>query len=272
MMTNIFRKKLPDGDSAAVSMSWDQFLLRRRFGPSDYGLYQGDTNPATFSLLSVFRPPCGKTTNDFIAIKFYRRKSINSNLDITDVYFDKNYIYVENATRLFYHETEWHRLEMLGSAPLGLTIRSIPSDAVVTMQGEAQGKTPLIIRTFTQPFAAIQVAKSGFCRRSVFTPLSPGSSRDITVVLPKKNDNTENRTRTLDKARNLCALAEYIDQIQDTLHKIRHSIDQDIGEWGIESALLTILHEHKSFKPSDEKKQYRSLKTWQTVNRLASNV
>ncbi len=90
-------------------------LLRRRFSPKEYILYQGKMhqNAGKKSVnLMRFRRPKNLPLTEALSLKFFDKKSNNPNQDIINIYFDKKHIYVQGFARIFYnHSNRWHILE-----------------------------------------------------------------------------------------------------------------------------------------------------------------
>jgi hypothetical protein len=139
-----------------------EFLLRRRFGPNEYALYVGRRSDDARELLSAFRPPAGMSALNLAELKLYIRESTNANMDIANVYFDTNCIYIENAVRVFFHRDQWESLFMLTNQPAYLSITSKPAGAQVYIDGTFRGVTPLYDQVFFTPAAVVLVKLTGY--------------------------------------------------------------------------------------------------------------
>ncbi len=146
----------------------DQLLLRRRFSPKEYGLYIGKKDISTFKTLSVFEPASGMTVDMFIQRKLYLQETENPNMDIANVYFDNDYIYVENVAKLYYFEKEWNVLTMAQQKGSQLTVTSHPESSFVFIDGVKRGITPVTIEKVSKPFFMLTLKKRGYYIQDFF--------------------------------------------------------------------------------------------------------
>lgn len=137
----------------------DGLLLRRRFSPGEYGLYIGKKDIATFENLSVFEPASGMTADMFIQRKLYLQETENPNMDIANVFFDNEHIFVENAAKLFFFEKEWQVLTLAKQMGNRLTVISYPESASVFIDGIKRGITPVTIKNLSTPFFMMSIKK-----------------------------------------------------------------------------------------------------------------
>jgi hypothetical protein len=162
----------------------EELLLRRRFGPSEYGLYRGKRTRGSFDNLSVFAPPPAMTVNTLLYRKIYMSQTDNPNMDVADVYFDAEYIYVENAVKIYYVDNGRQSLTMIGRSGGKLTVTSIPDSATVFIDGAERGKTPLVLDNLLSPYCIIKVLKTGCYQADAFTYCGAGTDVVRHLILP----------------------------------------------------------------------------------------
>ncbi len=162
-----------------------ELLLRRRFGPNDYGLFLGKQRKDAFPGLSAFMPPVGFSAQNFIYRKLYMQETENPNMDMTNVYFDNELIFVENAAKIYFWETGWKMIPLLKQSDLLLTITSFPDSATVIIDGVELGTTPLTLGDLRASFAIITVRKEGYYQNESFVSLDKGGKITRRFILPK---------------------------------------------------------------------------------------
>lgn len=168
-----------------------EIILRRRFGPDEYGLYLGKRNKKSFTILSAFSPPQGLTARNFMYRKLYMQQTDNPNMDMTNVYFDNDYIYVENAAKILYFEGGWKEISLLDHNGVTLSITSFPTGATVIIDGVERGETPLTIKNLPSPFAIVKIFKEGYYQSESFCNLSTTPLIEKKFILPKMIESTE---------------------------------------------------------------------------------
>jgi len=149
-------------------------LLRRRFSAREYGLYIGLMNPKAYSRLSAFKPSEKISISTFISRKIYSSQTDNPDLDIENVYFDGDLIYVENIASIFYHDSTWKEIRMLDVLPCRLNVTSDPPGAQVYINNEYQGITPLYLGAIYEPTAIIRLDLKGYFIAENFIDLQSG--------------------------------------------------------------------------------------------------
>lgn len=159
----------------------DHLVLRRRFSASQYGLYQGKKGSLADERLCAFQPPAA--VSFFFSKRLYRQKTDNPNLDIANVYFDNDFIYVENTAKIYYYDKGWQSLSMLQQQTHEVTITSEPNQATVLINGCEAGMTPLHLRELRDEFIMLTLHKEGFYRTDRFVRLSDRSSEALEVCL-----------------------------------------------------------------------------------------
>ncbi len=151
-----------------------QVLLRRRFSAKEYGLYLGLMDPNAYSRLSAFKPSEKISITTFISRKIYSSQTDNPDMDIENVYFDEDLIYVENIASIFYHDSVWKEIRMLDALPCRLNITSDPPGAQVYINNEYQGITPLYLGAIYEPSAIIRLDMKGYFIAENFVDLQSG--------------------------------------------------------------------------------------------------
>lgn len=197
-------------------------VLRRRFGPSEYGLYLGRKDASTFTSLYAFKPPPDMPTNMFINRKLYLQETDNPNMDIANVYFDNDYIYVENAAKILFFEQGWNVLEMRVQNFGFLTITSYPESASVFIDGIKRGKTPLCIEELFNPFSVATVKIPGYYIQDFFINMEGG--KDITkhfilskMPPPLKGTYINPDTYTSENVESVEALDNQIEKLKERI-------------------------------------------------------
>lgn len=168
-----------------------EIILRRRFGPDEYGLYLGKRDKKSFTSLSAFAPPRGLTTRNFMYRRLYMQETDNPNMDMTNVYFDNDYIYVENAAKIFYFEGGWKEIRLIDQSGTMLSVTSYPLKATVIIDGVERGETPLTIKTLPGSFVIVKVVKEGYYQRESFLNLSTTPYMEKNFLLQKMIESTE---------------------------------------------------------------------------------
>jgi hypothetical protein len=149
--------------AAVTHLAAGEFVLRRRFGPGQYGLYIGHKGNDSRELLSAFKPPPdGAEPLAFVNTKFYIRESDNPNQDIVNVYFDAVCIYVENAVRIYCRRGAWESIAMLTRQPATLSITSTPAGAAVYLNDRFAGVSPLYDLTVFSPSIVVRIKAAGY--------------------------------------------------------------------------------------------------------------
>lgn len=171
---------LSPADLQAVNRS--SFVMRRRYGPDSYCLYQG-VRTADAAVLCAFRLPEGLDLDDFLHVKLYNRELFNPAMDISTVYFGAGLLYVENAVRVYYFDNGWRTLSMLREQPATLLVESVPPNARIFRDGEELGTTPMHLGPLFRRSILLTVRLDGYASQEVFVSLLPGQSRLRTVAL-----------------------------------------------------------------------------------------
>lgn len=166
-----------------TALGTEELLLRRRFGPAEYGLYLGKRNRDSFDNLSAFAAPSGMTTNSLLHLKVYMSETDNPNMDLANVYFDEEYIYVENAVKIFFYENGWKSLAMVERFSGKLTVTSAPESATVFIDGVERGKTPLTLENLRSPYCIIKVFSGGYYQAEVFAYCAAGTEVVRHIIL-----------------------------------------------------------------------------------------
>ncbi len=166
-------------------------VLRRRFGPQEYALYLGKRHKDAHTSLSAFMPPRGYTVKDFVYKKLYVRETDNPNMDMTNVYFDNEMIYVENAAKIFYRDNGWHMIPLLERMHTTLYVTSVPESALVTVDGVEYGTTPVTLRNLRSSFVVVAVRKEGYYQAESFVNLEESDAVTKKFVLPAMISSTE---------------------------------------------------------------------------------
>ena len=163
-----------------------EFLLRRRFSASQHGLFTGKINESAYTKLSVFRQPAGITLQTATGFKFYSQEMNNPDLDLPNVYFDNEFVYVENAARLFYYDKSWKILNMLIDRPAFLSVNSEPQGAQVYIDNVLKGITPWQSGPLFSTTAVVQTRKDGYYIQEIFVNLQGGVAVSKNFILTKK--------------------------------------------------------------------------------------
>ncbi len=163
----------------------DEVLLRRRFSQYEYGLYFGKKDMGIFSDLSAFKPPEGTAVDMFVGKKLYLQETENPNLDIANVYFDNDNIYVENAARLYFFDKKWHVLSLAYGDAATMTVLSFPDSALVYLDNIQRGRTNLTIEGIQKPFGILTIKKKGYYLQDYFMRFEPRKHSMKKFVLAK---------------------------------------------------------------------------------------
>lgn len=152
------------------------FFIRRKIKHNVYALFDGVRQSST--KLSAFLLPDNKKPLHFIKTKFYSKNGDDPNNDISEIYFDQNFIYAENIVTLYYvdEKNNWQSIRMMESPLANLTVLSQPSNAQVFINGKYVGQTPYYLGKPTTSYAIICVKKQGYYLSEYFTSLSEGSA------------------------------------------------------------------------------------------------
>lgn len=189
---NAFIKPILGDSLASITMphdlQLDEILLRRRFGKETYGLYKGKKNNEAFKTLSAFPIRSGHSLESIIYKKLYMQKVDNLNMDMINVYFDNNMLYVENAAKVFVYDSIWHTIPMVRKSNGILTIHSFPDSAIVFVDGIKKGNTPIKITEMSQDVAVIEVRKDGYYKSEIILSLSMDSDITRKIILSKMVD------------------------------------------------------------------------------------
>lgn len=161
-----------------------KFFLRKKFG-NKYCLFDGIRQSG--SKLSVFKLPDGKKPLHFARVKFYRKEDDNLNNDIEEVYFDDNYIYVENIIRICYINENGilDYINMISNAYSPITVLSEPEGAQVFINNEYVGETPYYLSSSKEPYIVIRVRKKGYYVLEYFASLLSNEGITKKFVLMK---------------------------------------------------------------------------------------
>ena len=150
----------------AVNEPWPlkpgEIILRRRFEADVYTLYLGTRTKESYNILSAFKPPPPLRIDNFIHRKLFLRQTDNPNMDIPNVYFDNEYIYVENAAKIFFFEEGWKKITMMEPGNRSLTVLSHPEGAAVIVDGVHRGETPLSLSAMPSSTVIVKVRKAGY--------------------------------------------------------------------------------------------------------------
>lgn len=161
-----------------------KFFIRKRIN-GNYALFNGIRQ--SNSKLSLFILPKDKKPLDFIKIKFYKEVSNDLNNDIEEIYFDDNYIYVDNIIKIYYinNNGEWEFMDMVKNSLSQLTVLSEPNRAQVFINNRYVGETPYYLSDPLEPYAVITIKKNGFYSLEYFTSLFNNSAITKKFVLRK---------------------------------------------------------------------------------------
>ncbi|MDO5575618.1 MAG: PEGA domain-containing protein [Fibrobacter sp.] len=220
------------------SLQAGEVLLRRRFGANDYGLYRGVIAPEAYSRLSVFSPPHGKKTVDFINYKFYENEVINPEQDLSSIYFDNDYIYAENSAILYYYtgeqENTWNTLEMLPEKPWRLNIISEPLGTEVYIDDYLIGKTPLLTNALTEPLVRLKVSTDGYYSIEVMVQKEVGKILEKSFKLNKQVslvDLSKGEQFTIDSSQSASDVIKIIERLNLQLQKIKNDGKVQLAEF-----------------------------------------
>ena len=200
-----------------------EILLRRRFGPDEYGLYLGKRKKESYSSLSAFIPPQGLTTRNFIYRKLYMQETDNPNMDMTNVYFDNDYIYVENAAKIIYFEGDWKEISMIDQGSTALTITSYPLNATVIIDDVERGETPLTLKNVLTSFVIVKVIKDGYYQREAFLNLTSVNYLEKNFALQKMIQSTVGAY--VNPESYTSEDAESLDELDKQVEKLKKQID-----------------------------------------------
>jgi PEGA domain len=170
-----------------------EVLLRRRFSATEYGLFIGKMNEKVYNKLSAFRPSKSFDLAENVGRKYYSQEVNNPDLDIANLYFDNDLLYVENAARLFYNDGSWSNISAETRLPSRLTVTSTPSGAHVLIDGREKGVTPYNAGAIFSPSVVVQVKMDGYYIQENYVDIPSGQSVKKHWDLSKKitfNDGT----------------------------------------------------------------------------------
>ena len=225
-----------------------EIILRRRFGRDEYGLYLGKRNKESFTSLSTFASPQGLSARNFIYRKLYMQETDNPNMDMTNVYFDDDYIYVENAAKIYYFENDWKELSLLDQSGAALSITSYPQGAAVIIDGIERGETPLTIKNLISSFAIIKVLKEGYYQRESFLNLSNTPYLEKKFILKKMIESTEGAY--VNPESYAAEDEESLNELDRQIEKLKNKIETQREE--NEESLARFEREFPSFPPQGE--------------------
>jgi hypothetical protein len=167
-----------------LSLRNSKFFVRKNYN-NEYCLFDGIRQ--SNSKLSMFILPENTKPLNFIKIKFYKNINCNLNDDIQEVYFDDNYIYVDNLARIYYIDSigEWKYMDMIKNSLSQLTVISEPIGAQVFINDKYVGLTPYYLSSSIEPYAIISIRMNGFYISEYFTSLLGGNSITKKFILKK---------------------------------------------------------------------------------------
>ena len=170
----------------AVLLKDSEVLMRRRFSTTQYGLFTGKIDTRAYPKISVFRQPAGMGILSAITFKYYSKEVNNPDLDLPNVYFDNEFVYVENAARLFYFDSTWRKLDMIADRPSLLSINSEPQGADVYVDGILKGVTPWQSGPLFTSSVVVKARKDGYYIQESFVNLQGGDAASKNFSLSKK--------------------------------------------------------------------------------------
>ncbi len=159
-------------------------LVMRVKSESGYNLYKGDVNSSNYSRLKAFKIPEQYRYKNLCSVKFYLDVNQSEQDDIEFVYFDKEYLYVENIPMLACKFDEWVEFEPLDHLPHRLFLFTSPSGATIIKGDTILGKSPLSFkltkseegkplvvkcsnRDFYSQYYKIETSRDGVTRKSL---------------------------------------------------------------------------------------------------------
>ncbi len=199
-----------------------EIILRRRFESDVYALYLGKRTKDSYNTLSVFKPPQPFGIDNFIGRKLYLQQTDNPNMDIANVYFDNECIYVENAAKIFFFEDGWNKIPMTEPGTRALNVLSYPESATVIIDGIERGRTPLHLSAMASAYIIVKVRKEGYYCTESFVNLHSEQETTRNFVLQEMIPSTEGsycdpNAMTAENPEGLAELEEQIETLKKSL-------------------------------------------------------
>lgn len=223
-----------------------QVLLRRRFSADEYGLYLGIMNPKAYRELSAFKPADELSIKDFLNRKLY--EAANPVMDIDNVYFDGDLIYVQNMAKVYYFDGDWQVIDMLNELPCRLNITSEPVGASVYVNEEFKGTTPVYLGATYKPTAVVRVDLKGYFIAEEFIYLTPGVLVEKHFSLKKKPvfDDGSDIDISAYTAENTESVIEMKQRIETVRESVRKIVRDSTG------AVQKFINDYPPLKPKDQ--------------------
>jgi formylglycine-generating enzyme required for sulfatase activity len=209
---------------SAPALKSGEVLLRRRFSATEYGLFIGRMNEKAYSRLSAFRIQQSGALSSNIVLKFYGQQVTNPDLDMANVYFDNDLVYVENAAKLFYNDGVWQSLAMQTLLPSRLTITSEPPGAAIFIDGAEKGTTPYYGGAVFSPSAVVQIKKDGYYIQEDFVDLEGKGQVTKDFTLSKKLSFSNGAE--IDAQAYTAENTESVDELEQRMNEITIRIEE----------------------------------------------
>jgi formylglycine-generating enzyme required for sulfatase activity len=233
---------------SAPALKSGEVLLRRRFSATEYGLFIGRMNEKAYSRLSAFRIQQSGALSSNIVLKFYSQQVTNPDLDMANVYFDNDLVYVENAAKLFYNDGVWQSLAMQTLLPSRLTITSEPPGAAIFIDGAEKGITPYYGGAVFQPSAVVQIKKDGYYIQEDFVDLEGKGQVTKDFTLSKKLSFSNGAE--IDAQAYTAENTESIDEIEQRISDLERKAEMQKAE--NKSALEDFEKKYPALQPKGE--------------------
>ena len=161
-------------------------VFRKKFAPNSYSFYYADLSKEYLQNVYPFRIPFSMDMNFFLKKKLFIQESLNLNDDISNVYFDNDFIYLSGVSRLYYFDAGWKVLRKTKVNVDGIKLLSEPDGATVMVNTKIVGKTPFELGNFQEKYLTAKFLKDGYYQYQIFIENGQENLEIKKVLLTKK--------------------------------------------------------------------------------------